>query len=736
MADSNTTDASDASRSWLRRYMFCVVCVAVIGMLIMGAEPGVSVLKNTEAKDCYYNLLVQGFRAGQLNLKKDVPPGLTRLANPYDPAANAPYIPDVGDMSYYKGKLYLYYGVAPALVLYWPYVAVTDHYLQDSWAGLFFCSIGFLIGALLLYAIWRRYFPKVNMWAALAGIFIFGLMIATHESEWVGIRIYEVALSSGFAFAMLALAAIWGALHQPGRRTLWLLLASLAYGMAVASRPPLLFGAVILLIPVIQVWRGGVAGATPYHRMSAIGGLLAAAAGPILAIGVGQMIYNAMRFGNPLEFGCRYEVTGTAPETDLGQFSLHYLWFNVRYYFWEPANWSLHLPFIRPAPHWSTSTGHFGPERYYGGLLILFPVVWFALAAPLAWRDRSSSLLRWFLLIIFSLFAAGAAPICLFNVTCERYELDFLPALMLAAIIGIFAIENNAIGSRLWRGVVRFGWCALAVCMAITSFSGGLDSYAAANYFAGNVLVNRGSPDIAIERFRRVLAIEPDFAGAYTGQGNALLEEGRTEDAIAEYEKALTLNPNLSDTRYGLASCFMREGRFADALVYFQKAVEIAPNSADARNNYGYCLMQIGRAPEAIVQFQKAVEAEPDSANLRCGLGNALLKVGRRDEAIAQYQKAVELEPNVAGLHFQLATSLAQNGRLDDAIGQFQKAVELGPDSATFHMGYAKALGQKGITNQAAAEFKKAVELEPELSVKPSDHTKQEQVKRDLPVAN
>jgi len=695
----------------------------------MGAEPGVTVLKNNDPKICYYNLLVQGFRAGQLNLKKDAPPGLAQLANPYDPAQNAPYIADVGDMSYYKGKLYLYYGVTPALVLYWPYVAVTGHYLQDAWAALIFCSVGYLAGACLLYGIWRRYFSRINMWVGLAGIFIFGLLIAARESEWVGIRIYEVALSGGFAFSMLALAAICAAFHQPGRRVLWLLLGSLAYGLAITSRPSLLFGAVILLIPVIQAWHSGRA-SLPRRLPWETAGLLAAALGPLILIGVGQMIYNAERFGNPLEYGCRYEVTGLAPVTDLGQFSLHYFWFNVRYYFWEPAQWSRHLPFLRPAPHWNSSSGHFGSDQYYGGLLTIYAPVWLALAAPLVWRDRPNCLLRWFIGAASLLFITNALTICLFNMANERYELDFLPALMLVAVIGIFAIENSraarvskrslspkGMGDFLFA-IARLGWCALAACMVITTFSGGLDAYTTANYFAGNVLVNRGFPDEAIQRFQRALAMEPEFAGAYAGLGNALLAKGRDADAIVQYEKALQINPNLGETRYGLAVCFLREGRFADALVYFQKAVEIAPDSADARNNFGYCLLQTGRLPEAIAQFQKAVELAPQSANLRCGLGNALLKVGRRDEAIAQYQKAVELEPDVAGLHYQLASGLVQNGRLDEALGEYQKAVALEPDSATYHVGLAKALTQKGMTNEASVQYKKAVELDPGLTNK------------------
>ena len=118
------------------------------------------------AADNYYNLLVQGFRAGQLSLKREVPPGLASLADPYDPAQNGPYrlAPYwLWDMSYYKGKLYLYFGVTPAVMLFWPYAALTGHDLLQRDAVVIFCVIGFLASVGLLWALWRRYFAEVGV---------------------------------------------------------------------------------------------------------------------------------------------------------------------------------------------------------------------------------------------------------------------------------------------------------------------------------------------------------------------------------------------------------------------------------------------------------------------------------------------------------------------------------------------------------------------------------------------
>src|SRR5207249_3760034 len=127
----------------------------------------------------------------------------------------------------------------------------------------------------------------------------------------------------------LALAAMWCALHDARRRTGWLAAASLVYGLAVGARPSLLFGAVVLLVPVAMIRRERVAtGLQPQLRS-----LLLAVAGPITVIGLGLLFYNFLRFDNPLEFGQRYQL----PAGPRQQFGLHYLGFNLRVCFLEPA---------------------------------------------------------------------------------------------------------------------------------------------------------------------------------------------------------------------------------------------------------------------------------------------------------------------------------------------------------------------------------------------------------------
>ncbi len=185
-------------------------CALVIGIYACSARSGYVTSSSLNPADEYYNLLVQGFRAGQLNLKKEVPSGLTQLRDPYDPKANARY--PVLDLSYYKGKLYLYYGVSPAVLLFWPYATLTGKYLLSKYAVLFSCTVGFLVSIGLLVALWRRYFSEVSVWVVAACGLALGLATCA-PSLLARCEVWEVAISCGYAFTMLALASVLMALH-------------------------------------------------------------------------------------------------------------------------------------------------------------------------------------------------------------------------------------------------------------------------------------------------------------------------------------------------------------------------------------------------------------------------------------------------------------------------------------------------------------------------------------------
>jgi len=622
------------------------VCALVVGLYVAIAATGVTEWSGASAAENHYNLLVAGFRAGNLSVAKEVPAGLARLADPYDPAANAEYrsLPiGLHDLSYYKGRLYLYFGITPALLLFWPWVALTGHFLLQRYAVAIFCAAGFLAGAGLLRALWRRYFPEVGVTVIAAGILGIGLATAVpvmlQRAEF-----WEAAIACGYAMVMLALGAIWRALHDPPRRGWWLAAASLALGFAVGARPSLLFSTVVLLVPIALAWRrGSAAGARrPW-------GLVAAAVLPLLLCGLGLMLYNQLRFDSPLEFGQRYQLAGDRQDA-ARSFSPGYLWFNFCVYFLKPVQWSLQSPFagaIMPPP---LPPGHAPVEDAFG-VLSNIPILWFALAAPLAWRGRTGAertALRGFVFAVALLFAANTLVLCLFYGNCSRYEVEFLPALALLAVAGALGLERALAGRPRWRLAIRaIGGLLLAASVAFILLAS-LDRYAEQRYRLGNRLLVAGQPPAAIAQYEGALRIKPGLVDAESGLGNALLRANRAPEAIAHFQRALQLSPDRPEVHFNLANVLSVLGRLPESIHQYEAALRLEPDYAETHCNLAIALAESGRIPEAVAHFREALRLKPDYADAHYNLGVALMQLGRTAEAEEHLREGLRLKPELS----------------------------------------------------------------------------------------
>ena len=560
---------------------FGLVCAGVIAVFFVSAGVGGSEWGGAEPSGLYYDALARGFSAGQLALKKEAPPGLARLPDPYDPAANAPYLYapyQLNDLSYFRGRFYLYFGVTPALLAFWPWFAVTGQDLPHKYAAAFFCSAGFLAAAGLLRALWRRYFPEVSGWVVAAGALALGLgttVVVMLQRPGVS----EVPIGCAYAFLMLALAALWRALHDPGRAARWLAAAAGAYGLALGARPSELPGAAILLVPLLLAGRGA-----ERRRW------LAAVALPLAAAGAGILLHNQLRFGDPFEFGQRYQLAAQRQD-GIRHFSLAYLAYNFRLYFLAPTAWGRFFPFIQGTMVPPPPPGHAAPENVIS-ILPNLPLVLLALATPLAWLRRppgETRTLREFLTAVGLLPVLLLTPLLFYYWASNRYEVEFLPPLLLLALVGILGLERSLAGRGAWLAAARAGWLAL-LCFSV----------------GFNVLASCGR--YAAERYSAGLSLD---------------EAGRPAEALGQYQAAVRMAPSDFRMRNDLGIALARQRRLPEAREQFEAAVRLRPDLTEGHANLGNAFLLLGRLPEAITQYEAALRLTPDDAALGSRLAAA-----------------------------------------------------------------------------------------------------------------
>ncbi len=573
-----------------------------------------------------YNQVVEGFRAGHVWLARGAPPGLAKAANPYDFVTYRPFLGppwNLIDLSYYKGHLYAYFGVTPAVILFWPYRALTGTPLHQARAVLAFSILGYGVALALAVAAWRRYFPEVGAAAGVALALILG-SVTTLPVFLVRPGLYEVSISCAFALVMLCLAALWRGWHGPGPRAGWLAAASLAYGLAVGARPSLLFGAVILFMPAAASLRTRVreGRATPW-KGEALAALL-----PISAVGMGLAAFNWLRFGSALQFGHDYQLSGNNV-FGTSSFDPRFLRDNFRLYFLEPLRWHGGFPFVWEPVCPPLAPGHLPVEFFFGTLSNLPFLLAAALVPVVCARTRAAGPAA----VLAVLFGVVAATICAYAGATSRYLVDFIPALALLAALGFLGMER-----LLGGGPPRPGF-EPAPSQAALARSPLAPAVRAAVYLALGYSVAVG--------WLLALALGAFYRGAE--EGVALLGAGRIAEGIAAYESVCRINPDFrGQAELGIGTALLAQGRTGEGAGVLRAAVRDNPRLQAAQFNLGKALLSLGRAAEAAEAFRKAALLDPYDAEAEADLGVALVRSGRLDEAVLHLRAALRIDPSLA----------------------------------------------------------------------------------------
>lgn len=530
---------------------------------------GVTDRDNPEPRDVAYNLLARGLLSGHLSIDKPAPEALARLADPYDPEANRTLREDPGyrlhDLTYRRGKLYLYFGAAPAVLVFIPWHLLTGGWLPHWGAVVLLCSLGLAVNVGLLGSVRRRAFPAAPGWVVPLLVLVLGLgsylpLLAARADMW------EVPIAFSYLAVSLALAFLWRSATHPGRSVGYLALASLALGAAFLARPTVLPNAAILLL--------FLAGSGNRRSPAA----WAAAVVPLGACGALSALYNYQRFGSPFDFGESSQLAGVYV-AHLRTFGADFLPTNLRLYLFQGVEVSRIFPFFHEPPlgplKEALPADH-GALEHISGILLCAPILWAALAVPAAARKGGADPALGLLAAAAAWVAASSLLlVSLFFGTCSRYQVEFTPALALLASIGVLALETLLRGAAL--RAARAAWVALALFSGAFAVLYGVDRCAAdhndyavqflirgnaaaaeheirtaeflspgnpmSRLLSGVILATSGRPEEARRHLEALVRDFPSYARAHLWLGNVLLGLGRRAEARAEHELALRLDP-------------------------------------------------------------------------------------------------------------------------------------------------------------------------------------------------
>lgn len=383
-----------------------------------------------------FHLLGEAFLKGQLNLPIEVPSGLLNLPDQYDPIANK----DIRwkgyhDLSFYKDKLYMYYGPTPALVLYIPFHLLTMKTLKmtDRFAVFAFC-VGTLIWVtLLLSFLKKKYFSELPEWMLLVAIGVCGLGNIIPFLLKIG-HTYQVAISCGYFFLIGAVYLFCRSLDSLKPKLWMLALGSLFLGLSIGGRIFLIFPSVVLIIfLLVYIYKSNDFGSKDisFRFVTTLSLTI-----PFLFCLALVFLYNYFRFDSIFENGLHYQLTSMHCKL----IYFEGLILNLYHYLFKPPVINSTFPFIH-AGYWQSPVCVFECVEPIYGLITCVPFTLILFFSPFYYLFKREAVFKnsvnvyfpklefW---IIFLPCAVNFLLLNLYQYVTSRFHGDYMTLLILA----------------------------------------------------------------------------------------------------------------------------------------------------------------------------------------------------------------------------------------------------------------------------------------------------------------
>jgi len=147
-----------------------------------------------------------------------------------------------------------------------------------------------------------------------------------------------------------------------------------------------------------------------------------------------------------------------------------------------------------------------------------------------------------------------------------------------------------------------------------------------------NICKETGNADMAIQSYRKAIALKPDFAEALYSLGGIYAFQGNHMDAIDVLLKAVAINPDYADAYYELGISFSKVDKKEEAYKAYRSAIGIRPNFAEAMSRLGYLLGETDPV-EAFKMHQSVAKLQPDSLEPWLAMYPLLVDLGQVEQA-------------------------------------------------------------------------------------------------------
>ncbi|MFQ6106390.1 MAG: tetratricopeptide repeat protein [Thermoplasmata archaeon] len=194
----------------------------------------------------------------------------------------------------------------------------------------------------------------------------------------------------------------------------------------------------------------------------------------------------------------------------------------------------------------------------------------------------------------------------------------------------------------------------------------------------GDVLVQMGRQDLAVESYRNALKINPNNQEATQKlerlkiSVKELMTQALSRSALGDYfgalelfDRTLRIEPGNARALLGKGVAYRRLNKITSAIECLNQVLEMDPENQAALLNKGGLLEGQERWEEALYCYSKLVEMNPKDEEAWVKKGDIHLGLGEREKALESYRGALDINPQNEDVGQRLA---ALEGELEEVV--------------------------------------------------------------------
>ena len=119
------------------------------------------------------------------------------------------------------------------------------------------------------------------------------------------------------------------------------------------------------------------------------------------------------------------------------------------------------------------------------------------------------------------------------------------------------------------------------------------------------------------------------------------------DEAIEHFKRVAEINPNYNGVMINLGLAFRRQEKYDEAIVYYQRALEAYPNEIPIYAELGTIYMTTRQLDKALEIVEQGLRYRPDSAHLHALLAAIYSEKGDRRHAQSELAEAERINPDL-----------------------------------------------------------------------------------------